>query len=237
MHCFFCHDIGGVGDCAELEEADFKHLFKTLRARTGEKIELTNGNGCIAIAEITDGHRIIVQERQLFTPPARRIHLFTAPPKKQKMDQLLKQCAETGIWTITPMLTARTISTPEKKSVLERWRTLLQEGCKQSKNPFLPDIVMPVPFEYALDNAVSMCNTCYFGSPANGDNSFDTLRTGADTAWFVGPEGGFTETEETLMRERGFTALKIGDWVMRVETAVICGAAVLGFCGNAEVGS
>ena len=52
-------------------------------------------------------------------------------------------------------------------------------------------------------------------------------RTCRDIAWFIGPEGGFTEAEEKLMRVSGFRGLHFGNWVLRVETAAVCGTAIL----------
>jgi hypothetical protein len=46
-------------------------------------------------------------------------------------------------------------------------------------------------------------------------------------AWVVGPEGGFTDEEELLMRNSGALPLNLGPWVLRLETAASAGIAVL----------
>ncbi|MBP5182932.1 MAG: RNA methyltransferase [Lentisphaeria bacterium] len=45
--------------------------------------------------------------------------------------------------------------------------------------------------------------------------------------WFVGPEGGFTAEEEAQMREHAFRPLHMNGWILRAETAAVCGLAVL----------
>lgn len=228
MHCFYCSAIGPSGSVAMLDEHDHKHLFKTLRAAPGEKVELTDGNGIFAEAEVAAGRELRIIGREDFAAPPVRIHLFIAPPRRQKMDILLKQCAEVGVWSINPMLTARSVSAPEKEAVLERWRTLLLEGCKQSKNPFLPTIALPIDFAAALKLAHDRGYQGFFGSPRGELGLTPPLPAGsADAAWFVGPEGGFTMEEEECLVSAGFGELRLGPWVLRVETAAVVGAALL----------
>lgn len=227
MHCFYCAEIGTAGEKAILDGRDVKHLFKTLRARSGEQVELTDGKGTFAIAEIGSDRELVIVDKNEITPPPLRIHLYVAPPKKQKMDALLKQCAEIGVWSINPMITARSVSTPEKNSVLERWRALLLEGCKQSKNPFLPEISMPISFEQAVGQAQERNYCCFYGSPRGEKAGVTRPADCCDVAWFVGPEGGFSPEEEAYMLDRGVRELKIGPWVLRVETAAVCGSSLL----------
>jgi RsmE family RNA methyltransferase len=44
----------------------------------------------------------------------------------------------------------------------------------------------------------------------------------------VGPEGGWSEGEVAWMGERGLTAVTLGATILRVETAAIAAAAVVG---------
>jgi 16S rRNA (uracil1498-N3)-methyltransferase len=43
----------------------------------------------------------------------------------------------------------------------------------------------------------------------------------------VGPEGGFTEEEVRLAKEKGFIPVKLGQRILRTETAAITMAAIL----------
>ena len=55
----------------------------------------------------------------------------------------------------------------------------------------------------------------------------DGIRPGQSIGVFIGPEGGFTPEEETAMREAGVGGLNLGPCVLRLETAAVCGLAVL----------
>lgn len=214
------------GDRVELDKAESSHLFKTLRAGPGFDLGLMDGHGLFAKAKVLPGREIEILSLRVSDTPARRLHLFIAPPRRQRMDQILRQCAELGIWSIRPMLCERSVSTPDEESVSGRWEDVLREACKQSGNPFLPVTTAPVSFAKAVDAAAISCQESYFGA-VSGEGSGRGAGADGDFAWFVGPEGGFTDAEEELMRTRSFKPLRIGRCVLRVETAAVCGVALL----------
>ena len=232
MRCFFCDEIeiGDLPDTA-LEKRESKHLFKVLRGRSGERLMLIDGRGGIAEAEITPNRGICVDSVCRCDEPKVRLHLFVAPPRKQIIDGLLKQCSEIGVWSVVPVLTERGVSIPTGDSALERMRLHLLEGCKQSNNPFLPDICAPMPFAKALSHASDICDSLYFGSVDNHDPKHltvpETHSNGIDVAWFVGPEGGYSDKELSALRGIGTIPLNLGQWILRVETAAIVGATRL----------
>ena len=107
-------------------------------------------------------------------------------------------------------------------------KELLFEACKQSGNPFLPQVEEPVKFEKALEDSHLICQKRYFGSVRECPDSDagETVRP-ENAAWFVGPEGGFTDQEDEAMLRDGIAPLHFGNWVLRVETAAICGLALI----------
>ncbi|MHB9139092.1 MAG: RsmE family RNA methyltransferase [Victivallaceae bacterium] len=229
MHCFYCEKISDPGSVAELDERDWKHLFKTLRALPGEDVMLMDGRGTIGEAIVAEGREVIVGRCERIAEPDVKLHLYLAVPKKQKMDQLLKQCAELGVWTIVPMTSARSVVMLSGDSAPERWDALLREGCKQSHNPFLPQVKELMKLGEAVKAVAAQPVTPFFGAPDARVTDAGIGKSGNELAWFVGPEGGFAPEEEQLMLEHGFNKLCIGNWTMRVETAAVCGAAVLLF--------
>lgn len=227
MHSFFCQEINEKGSIAELDKRDSKHLFKTLRARPGDEVQLIDGKGRTATGTITQEGLISISDVSAALPPPVKVHLFVAPPRKQKMDHLLRQCVETGLWSLTAMICERSVSIPDADSVPERWDVIALEACKQSANPFFPDIRTPMKFSDAVKSLSSAVIKLY-GSPT-GSWEIPSVPAGesADIAWFVGPEGGFSPAEEKLMDDAGFSKIRIGPHIMRVETAAVCGTALL----------
>ncbi len=228
MHRFRYDGLDGVavGGTVELERGEASHLFKTLRAREGFEILLVDGRGRSAKAKVVEGRLLTVVAVEAHPPPARRLHLFIAPPRRQKMDQILRQCAELGVWGIQPVLCERSVSEPDGDSVAGRWEDVLMDACKQSGNPYSPATSAPLRFQAALKLAVEKCPSRFFGA-VEGDVSALPPRSPGDVCWFVGPEGGFAPEEEAALRANAFLPLRIGAHILRVETAAVCGAAML----------
>lgn len=212
------------GDLLELDRTEASHLFKILRARPGETAGLLDGKGNTGSATVTENRMLRLDSVETIPFPHRRIHLYLAPPRRQKMDQLLKEAAELGVYRIVPMICERSVALPDADSA-DRQNDLLFEACKQSGNPYLPRLEVPVKFSQAVQDAAERSCLCCFGSPYESDMA--GLENAADVAFFVGPEGGFSGQEEQQMRSAGFHSMRIGPWILRVETAAIAGIARL----------
>ncbi len=221
MHTIFVTDIPETpGTVIPLSERESSHFFKVLRGAPGERVRLLDGRGVRGEAVAMPGRRMELVSREQVPEPEQKLRLYCALPRRAKFDVLLKQAAELGVWQITPVLCERSVSEGNSP---ERWEVLLQEGCKQSGNPFLPRIAQPLRFAEALAEAEASGCRVFFGSvaqaelPGCGDRS---------AAWFVGPEGGFSPAEDALLKERAIP-LNLGPYILRLETAAVCGLAAL----------
>ena len=180
------------GSVLKLEREEENHLFKILRAAPGDRIELLDGCGSIASAEVVPGRLVKLLEVRKISPPERRVHLYIAPPRRQKMDSVLREATELGVWRIVPVICEFSVSEPDAASVSGRWNDAMFEACKQSGNPYLPRTLAPLRFADALEECRTSCSAVYFGSPTD---SGETAIPDGDIAWFVGPEGGFSDRE------------------------------------------
>jgi len=232
MHAFRFDDLASTepGSFFRLDSREEAHLFRILRARPGETVAVLDGHGTLGTAVVDQDHQLRLESRRTMPPPARRLHLYFAPPKKQKLDALLKQAVELGVYALVPVLCERSVVQPGENSVAGRWMDLLFEACKQSGNPFLPEVANPMSFKAALEHARETCGILITGSNRTG--VFPELGTASDVAFFVGPEGGFTDAETEAMFAAGAAPLRIGDWTLRVETAAIAGLGVLNVLMN-----
>lgn len=239
MRYFYCEAIPDKGERTSLSKQEFRHLSQVVRIRVGEKIGLLDGNGTLAQGILKDKNGDIeVADRRVMPKACPTFHLAVAPPRRNQMDQILRQCSEIGVDHILPIQTDRSVALPEKKNTLERWDTLLVEGCKQSINPFFPTIEEMKSLEEALASFNDPETIVFYGKvPTNEDSPtacFDTLTTyrrreapPANIVWLIGPEGGFTEAEESMMLDSGCVPLILSHLTMRVETAAIVGAGLL----------
>lgn len=229
MHIFRYEALSSAasGDLVRLEKDENSHFFRTLRAVPGDRCQLMDGQGRFALAEAAEGKMLKILSMETAERPAPPLlHMYIAPPRRQKMDQILRQAAELGVWRIVPMLCERSVALPDQDSVNGRWKEVLFEACKQSGNPFLPQVAEPMKFSSALADSAQQCAVRFFGSVRKRESAPE-VRTPGSAAWFVGPEGGFTEEEELAMLQQGIEPLHFGNWTLRVETAAVCGLCLI----------
>jgi 16S rRNA (uracil1498-N3)-methyltransferase len=227
MRCFYTKEIGD--NTVKLSKEEEKHLFSVLKAKDKTEILITDGKGKIATALINADKTLTILSATKHSKPATKIHLYVASPRKQKMDQLLSQCTELGVWSIQPIIAERSVAIPNKDNAVEKWQTKLIEACKQAHNPFIPKIELPISFNHAVDNLKQQNFSCFFGATTSSNISIHNYSNinASDIAWFVGPEGGFSNKEIENMQNNHFNPLKIGRWIMRVETAAVAGITIL----------
>ncbi|MBQ9788566.1 MAG: 16S rRNA (uracil(1498)-N(3))-methyltransferase [Lentisphaeria bacterium] len=223
MHAFFCKNIGEEGEFVSLERTESDHLFKTLRGRVGEQVMLLDGNGTTAIAEIMEKRELKILTVTLHEKPSKDIFLFIAAPRKQKLDQIFKQATELGVTAIAIIRCEYSVALPEGSS---RWDAMLLEACKQSNNPFLPQVLPVMKFQEAIDFVEKNSMLGVFGDMVDNQTAL-SVSDCEKIAFFVGPEGGFSDSELALMRSKNFCGLNLGPYILRSETAAICGVAVI----------
>lgn len=222
MRTIFHTHIGQTGELFQPEAREAEHLFKVFRARPGDRVLVMDGKGNRAEAEVIDKKQLVFRE---VLPEIRQeieLDLYCAIPKKAKLDSLLPQLPGLGVRSLHPLLLEHSVATGENP---DRWELLLREGCKQSGNPRLPLLYPPVSLETALEEVRRSGAVLYFGSVTPADPGSEA--PGSQRAWFVGPEGGFTQAEEQQLLDAGGRPLKLGSWIMRLESAAVAGLAVL----------
>ena len=226
MHTAFVKSIPEPGAIFELEKRESDHLFKTLRCRVGEKLRLCDGKGTVAEAEAAPERCIKVLSRKTFEADRIELHLFAALPKNAKLDSLLKPVTEAGAVSITPLKCRYSVS--EKSEIPERWYTLLEEACKQSGNPFLPEITSTMTVAQAVEYCRKNDIMIFYGA------QHGTLLLPTDLpsqgicklAWMVGPEGGFDDNETALLDQAG-KGITLGKYIFRLENAALAGTSYL----------
>ena len=208
---------------AVLSQGEAAHACKVLRLRTGDACQLLDGQGHLAEAEIAeiDRHRVrcAILSAQSFPLPCPKLRLYIAPPKGKNWDILLKMATELGVTRITPILCRYGVSRPDEAK--DGWRETLIAACKQSGNPWLPQMDAPVAFAEAVAQSVGERGFVGMVPRHAQENAVDAPESSGETlALWIGPEGGFSPEEEEALLQSGIHPLTVGRWILRVETAV-----------------
>ncbi len=156
------------------------------------------------------------------------------------MDVAIEKATELGVHRIAPVIAERstvTISSAHhERTGNSRWRKRAVEACKQSGNPFLPEILPVCSLTNYIQSASDSGELRFFGSPKGRRDDFHkslATQSFSGISWIIGPEGGFSQAEEIRMRERGFLSVDLGPNTLRAETATVAALAVTVFALSA----
>jgi 16S rRNA (uracil1498-N3)-methyltransferase len=185
-----------------------------------------------AIAEIIK-RKVTLQIEQVHRYPPRttgRIIIAPGIAKGQRFDWLIEKCTELRTDRISPVLFERSVKQAANPKILQRWQNLVISAAKQSRRIFLTKIDAPAPLCDVLEVLRKEYPRIQFivgsltpdASPLTGQLFGQT-----DVATFIGPEGGFTEAEQTLLKDRGARFVRLTETVLRTETAALAFASVL----------
>jgi 16S rRNA (uracil1498-N3)-methyltransferase len=159
------------------------------------------------------------------TEPAIEIILLQALPKKERMEWIIQKTTELGVSAIVPFRSAKSISLEEretKQKKAHRWQEIAAKAVKQSRRAKVPWVETYRSFQEAL----AYCNLegkKILLWEKEGEHIREVLRLNQAKRIYVmvGPEGGFTEEEAALAREHIFIPVKLGQRILRTETAAI----------------
>jgi 16S rRNA (uracil1498-N3)-methyltransferase len=205
---------------------EFHHSVRVVRLRVGEDVELFDRNGNAArgvVASIERDRAVIAAGEAL---PSREsplaMHLAMAVIQLEKFELVLQKATELGVRSIIPLVTERVELRPERYSgKSERWERILFEAVKQCGRARVPSIEAPARFGDVLQRG---------GAKILFDADADPSPVGQldEVTIFIGPEGGWSDSELALARERGVLFQRLGPRRLRAETAAIAALSVTG---------
>ncbi len=213
---------------------DAAHIVKSLRMTSGEKLTVCDKNSIQhdCVIESADVAAVTVRvesSHKCENEPDRRITLYQALPKGDKMDFIIQKAVELGVSEIVPVITARCVSRPSEKSAkkkLERWNKIALQAAMQSRRGIIPK-VLPI---LKLNKAVEQCkDTCTVVCYELGGKPLGELVSCGEKpiSLFIGSEGGFEQSEIDCISEYGGSAATLGKRILRAETAPIAALSVI----------
>ena len=228
MNCFFCGSLSGPSEIVTLDAQEARHAATSRRQRAGEQVVLIDGKGCRGSATIVTLDRkemtLRIDTVDRLPRPTPDIVLAAAIAKGDRQSTLLDMAAQTGVFRYIPLICERSSVMPRTQNPA-RWRRILIQACKQSHNPYLPEIgEAGAPGELASSLAAG--DTELFMATPEGEPQPSVCGAGR-AAVFIGPEGGFSSTEEAELIEAGAMPLTLGNNVLRIETAAVAAVVAI----------
>ena len=144
------------------------------------------------------------------------------------MDLIVRQATELGVEKFIPVISERSFKKIEViLKRIEKWRRIIVEAMKQSRRAIPMEIGSPVKLEELKPTAEENILLDNF---FRGSKPMELRRNVYSFSVVVGAEGGFSEKEGRLLRERGFTPVILEPYTLRTETAVVSIVSILMNC-------
>ena len=216
---------------------DVNHIGHVLRMKPGEQFYVTDGEQqgkyLCALKNVSAEQVVcdIVQNIIDTTELPCEIVLYQGLPKADKMELIIQKAVELGATRIVPVETKRSVVKLDAKKAqakISRWQGIAEAAAKQSKRDVIPVIGELVTLKEALKEAadfeVSMMPYENAEGMAFTKSLLERIRPGQRVAIFIGPEGGFDDSEVEAALSMGTKPVTLGRRILRTETA---GLAIL----------
>jgi 16S rRNA (uracil1498-N3)-methyltransferase len=229
---FYCPELF-AGQPVRLEGPEAHHLARVLRKSVGEVVELFDGSGRQATAEITGISKKAADLRLLdfkeTPPPGVEIILASAVPKGDRFRWLVEKATELGVDRLIPLITERSVVKPGEGK-REKMEQAVIEACKQSGRNRLMRIEEPTSLDVVLEVCNAQNQLTLFAHPA-GQPLKEAFQKELPASIFllVGPEGGWAEEEVAKASAAGAVSVSLAANILRIETAAIALSAFATF--------
>ena len=204
---------------------EFHHSVRVVRVRQGEEVELFDRAGKLARGVVESLGKseatIRLGEEIASRESTAHIHLAMAIIQLEKFELVLQKATELGVRSIVPLVTDRIELRAERYAgKMERWQKILLEAVKQSGRTRVPSLEEPAKFA----DVVARPGTKIFFDADAEPSPVDRVD---GITLFIGPEGGWSDAELQVARERQCLFQRLGPRRLRAETAAIAAIAVI----------
>lgn len=225
------------GETVILQETERHHLISVMRARLNDPIEIVNGKGEWAQAELAGWDKkaayLKIQEVCIYPPPSFSVILCQALPRMNRLDTIVEKGTELGmteIWLFPGDNSEREALSDSQQKRLE---SIAIAAMKQCGRFDLPKIVyMPPLTEWKKEN---VSTSLFFGDTAlEAPWLAHQWQKEQRVSFFIGPESGFSDSEVTLLRQMGAKGVRIHTNILRTDTAALAALSLIDQLKNAN---
>ncbi len=227
---FRLSEIDLNNDLFPLNKLESHYLSNVIRLQFGDKVSIIDGLGHLWETTFIDSKYLRFKSSYLSPTIEKKrlkplICLAVALPKKD-FDILIRMTCEIGVDIIQPIISERVIIKQASKQKYIRWNLILNEAIEQSERLWKPELRPAINFKELIDsskpNSIYSIAKARVKDPKEVQSWLTNLSSGFDEIWIViGPEGGWTAEEESLAYDSNFTAVSLGDSILRTSTAAI----------------
>jgi 16S rRNA (uracil1498-N3)-methyltransferase len=225
------------GECVVGEESGH-YLTRVHRLELGQEFigfdpeQGTWATGKIVAIERGKVRCVFSQPKPALRNPAHRITLIQGIGKGDKPDRVIRAATELGAFAVHFVRTERSVVSVGERAAgrTERWKAIAIDAARQSGRPDLPQLRYADDLRAAFKQVPQSALKLLFSprSEVRLSAMLAEKNAAAGEVWvLVGPEGGFSAQEHQWALEQGFLPCRLGQHVLRTETAAVAALGAL----------
>ncbi len=218
----------------ELNDNEVHYIKRVLRLKVGDKISIVDGGGNLWTANIEDKSLLSIDSYQpsYSQKPHRTLIGLAVVLPRRGFDEFVRMASEIGIDFIQVLTSAR--STPQAEEKWNRWNVIMNEAIEQSENLWKPKLLKTVNFKdwlfdisYKSESASALATSRYVKGKDLRSWITENIPIYNNLWTVIGPEGGWTEEEESLAKDLNCDRVSLGDSILRTSTAAVVACQIL----------
>lgn len=233
-HRYFLSCINGSVAAVAREEAD--HLIKVMRVKEGDSLILTDKSGydyTAVIKSIKDKEIIcdILDKKPNPAQPKKRLTVFMALPKSDKLEFITQKACELGAEALVPFVSSFCVAQKSKKedSKISRLQKISDQACKQCGRSIPMQVKNTLTFKQMLEEIGGFDKVLFFYENSGERLADAQLDSRENVAVIIGSEGGFSPREALRITDKGAVSVGLGARILRCETAAVTATALTMF--------
>ena len=221
-------------DIIALDKKQSNYLISVLRKNIADELIIFNGKNGAFLAQIEKSSKkaalLLVIEQLAEQPKTNDLWYFFAPLKKARLDYMVQKATEMGVGIMQPVITQYS---QVKRLKTERIKANIIEAAEQCEILSIPKIEQEITLKNLIENwqkthgnrkLILADETMSAASPIA---TLQALR-GKKPALLIGPEGGFSDEELSLLHEQDFVVpISLGSRILRADTAAVAALALI----------
>ena len=214
----------------KLDKLQSHYLTKVMRIPIGGNFSLFNkfGEWQTIIKNISKNDLTFkVTKRLRHEENETDLWLAFSPIRSNFFNFMIQKATELGVTKFIPVITERTVV---RNINYERLIKIVTEASEQCNRLSIPEIDKIQKLDEFFKNNKDL--NLIFGD-LNSDNKKLKINNKKLLCILIGPEGDYTEVErEKILKYGGTQSIKLGNNILRTETAVISALSVINFLKN-----
>jgi len=235
---FFCELIAPTESRLTFDPAVAHHI-RVRRLKAGQPIVLFDGSGRESYATLQFGesgqpHALITCTQTIDRELPWPITLVQGIASQDRMDWVIEKAVEIGVSALIPVLTDRSViklSPDRAKKRLLHWQKIVVSASEQCARNRLMQIYEPCSIGQAMllceNSPLLWCHASNTSAPIGSPGIVQTVFNAGRACVIVGPEGGFSDPEATMLEDAGARAVSLGPRILRTETAGLVAVSCL----------